>query len=94
MVNATGSQAGPMGSLVGVSIPIRPRRGQIAVTNAVAPLLHHCMITASYIAAKFDPSLAESAGQGLSMEQTENGNPQKTNCPAEPQCQWQSNYCP
>lgn len=74
VVNAAGSMAGLVSDMVGISMPVRPRRGQIVVTHAAHPVLKHCLISAKYIAAKYDPSLAHTAGQGISMEQAENGN--------------------
>ena len=44
------------------------------VTAACPPMLKHCMISAKYIAAKFDPEIALGSGEGISIEQTENGN--------------------
>jgi len=74
VVNAAGSMAGLVSQMVGIHMPIKPRRGQIVVTHAGRPILNHCLISAKYIAAKYDPALACSSGQGISMEQTENGN--------------------
>ena len=74
VVNAAGSMAGLISELVGISMPVQPRRGQIVVTHAGKPVLAHCLISAKYIAAKYDPSLADKAGQGISMEQADNGN--------------------
>lgn len=74
VVNAAGSMAGIISHMVGLYTPIKPRRGQIVVTHAGKPILNHCLISAKYIAAKFDPSLAGKSGQGISMEQTDNGN--------------------
>ena len=74
VVNAAGSLAAVISEMVDISMPVKPRRGQIVVTNASAPILHHNLISAKYIAAKFDPSLADKSGQGISMEQTKNGN--------------------
>ncbi len=74
VVNAAGSMAGLVSEMVGVSMPVQPRRGQIVVTHAEKPVLSRCLISAKYIAAKYDPSLAANAGQGISMEQAENGN--------------------
>jgi sarcosine oxidase subunit beta len=74
VVNAAGSMAGLVADMVDIAMPIRPRRGQIVVTQAAKPVLNHCLISAKYIAAKYDPSLAGKAGQGISMEQTDNGN--------------------
>ncbi len=74
VVNAAGSQAAQISNLVDIPIPIRPRRGQIVVTHAATPVLSCCLISAKYIAAKYDPALANKAGEGISMEQTDNGN--------------------
>jgi len=56
-----------------VEIPIRPRRGQIVVTEAYAPLLQRGLLSAKYIAAKYNPALAETGELGLSIEQTKSG---------------------
>jgi sarcosine oxidase subunit beta len=74
VVNATGAHAPEIGALVGIDIPIKPRRGQILVTETHPPMLSHCMISADYIAAKFNPEIAKKDGEGGSIEQTENGN--------------------
>ena len=74
VVNAAGAMAGLVSDMVGISIPVQPRRGQIVVIHAGKPVLNHCLISAKYIAAKYDPSLADKAGQGISMEQADNGN--------------------
>jgi glycine/D-amino acid oxidase-like deaminating enzyme len=74
VVNAAGSMAGLMSQMVGVHMPIKPRRGQIVVTHAGKSILKHCLISAKYISAKYNPALAGKSGQGISMEQTDNGN--------------------
>ena len=74
VVNAAGAMAGLIAQMVDIDLPIKPRRGQIVVTNAGKSILKHCLISASYIAAKYNPDLAGKSGQGISMEQTENGN--------------------
>lgn len=74
VVNAAGSMAGLISQMVGIHMPIKPRRGQIVVTHAGKSILKHCLISAKYIAAKYDPALAGKSGQGISMEQTDNGN--------------------
>ena len=73
VVNAAGSMADRVTRLVDIHMPVKPRRGQIVVTHAGTSVLNHCLISASYIAAKYDPSLA-GRSQGISMEQTDNGN--------------------
>ena len=74
IVNATGAYAAKIGKLVDLDIPIKPRRGQILVTEAAPQILRRGLLSAGYIAAKFDPSLAESQGVGISMDQTSSGN--------------------
>ena len=74
IVNAAGIYAPQIGKMIGLQIPIKPRRGQIIVTEACHPMLKHCLISAKYIAAKFNPDLTKGNGEGLSIEQTENGN--------------------
>lgn len=73
-VNAAGVHAPEIGDMVGVGIPIRPRRGQIIVTEACPPMVSHCLLSARYIAAKYDPGIATGERQGLSIEQTASGN--------------------
>lgn len=73
VINAAGARAPEVGRWLGLEIPITPRRGQILVTAAVPPLIRHCLISARYVAAKFDPEIARS-GMGFSVEQTDNGN--------------------
>jgi len=74
VVNAAGSMAGLVSDMVEIPMPVQPRRGQIVVTHAEKPVLNHSLISAKYIVAKYDPSLADKAGQGISMEQADNGN--------------------
>ena len=77
VINAGGSMAGKIAEMVDMHIPVQPRRGQIVVTSGGAGqirLLKQCLLSAKYIAAKYDPEIAAQAGQGVSMEQTDNGN--------------------
>lgn len=74
IVNAAGVYAPAIGRMAGLEIPIKPRRGQILVTGPAAPLISSCMLSATYIAAKFDPALAQGGGESVSMERTESGN--------------------
>lgn len=74
VVNAAGALAAEVGRLAGINIPITPRRGQVLVTAAVPPLLRHCLISAQYVAAKFNPDLAAQGGMGFSVEQSDSGN--------------------
>jgi len=74
VVNAAGVFAPTIGEMVRLAIPIKPRRGQILVTESAAPLLKRCILSAMYIAAKFNPKIAEAGGVGFAVEQTANGN--------------------
>ena len=74
VVNATGALAPEIGKMVGIELPIKPRRGQLLVTRAVQPMVRRCLLTANYIAAKFDPEIAKQGDQGVSVDQTSKGN--------------------
>lgn len=74
VVNAAGVYAPEIGKMVDLHIPITPRRGQLLVTEALPPFLNRCLLSAGYIAAKYDPGLAEGETIGISIEQTGNGN--------------------
>lgn len=73
VVNAAGVHATEIGKMIDVEIPIKPRRGQILVTEALPPLLTRGLLSAKYIAAKYTPALAETGELGVSIEQTKNG---------------------
>jgi glycine/D-amino acid oxidase-like deaminating enzyme len=73
VVNAGGVYASEIGALLDLEIPVRPRRGQLVVTEAVGPIISRCLLSAQYIAAKFNPALAQQGG-GISIEPTASGN--------------------
>jgi len=73
VVNAAGVFAPEIGRMVDLKIPIIPRRGQLLVTERCERIVNRCMLSAGYIAAKFNPELAGSEGEGLSLEQTASG---------------------
>ncbi len=63
-----------------IDLPIKPRRGQLLVTEPVEPVIRHVMLCARYIAAKYHPELLEGAqddamrlGVGMALEQTRDG---------------------
>jgi len=67
-------------SKIGVDLPIKPRRGQLVITEPVEPLISHVMLCSKYIAAKYHPELLENAhddatrlGVGMALEQTSEG---------------------
>jgi len=74
VVNATGVFAPEIGRMLGIEIPIKPRRGQLLVTEAQPGLLKPWLGSANYIAAKFNPRLAGKGAGGVSIDQTQSGN--------------------
>jgi len=74
VVNAAGAYAPEIGRMLGIKIPITPRRGQLLVTEARPGLLKPWLGSANYIAAKFNPQPADEGAGGVSMDQTQNGN--------------------
>ncbi|KJS86998.1 MAG: FAD-dependent oxidoreductase [Peptococcaceae bacterium BICA1-8] len=81
VINAAGAWAPIISKMVGQELPIEPRRGQIVVTEAVPALVMGDVLSAQYIAAKYNPdlsqketSLAKKLGVGLSLSQTKKGN--------------------
>jgi sarcosine oxidase subunit beta len=74
VVNAAGTFAPRIARMVGLEVPIEPRRGQLLVTESAPRLIRRVAISGRYILAKYDPDLAARKGEGLSMEQTASGN--------------------
>ena len=74
VVNACGVLAPGIGRMCGLELPIKPRRGQLLVTEAVEPQLTRALLSSRYIAAKFDPEIAAQSGGGCAIEQTASGN--------------------
>lgn len=76
VVLAAGAWSPGVGRLVGLDIPIRPRRGQIAISEPVAPFVRYPMLSAQYIVAKHHPETLRDAadarvrlGVGLALTQ-------------------------
>lgn len=59
VINCCGAWAPFLGKMVGLDIPIKPRRGQLVVVEQAAQVGHRKISEAHYIAAKFHPELAE-----------------------------------
>jgi len=81
VINAAGAWAPEIGKMAGLNLPITPRRGQIVITEPVAPFLKHVMLSAQYIVAKFHPDILKHAssrarqlGVGLALSQSKKGN--------------------
>jgi len=81
VVNAAGAWAPEIGKLIGIDIPIKPKRGQIIVTQQVPPLGATNAWSADYIAAKMNPQIIQrkpkkhrELGIGLALSQASSGN--------------------
>lgn len=81
VVIAAGAWSGQIGTLLGIDIPITPVKGQLAVTEQIAPIGETNCWTAAYIASKNDPSILvgrsdyeNKIGLGFSFTQTAEGN--------------------
>ena len=75
VVNAAGIWAPQIGRMLGLSLPITPRRGQILVSESLQPLLGKCLLSARYLSAKHQSAAQDTEqGGGVSMEQTGSGN--------------------
>lgn len=81
VVVACGVYSPEIARTVGVDLPIKPRKGQLIVTEQTAPIINQNLMCARYIALKHDPSLATTSsdpfyrlGVNLFMEQTSDGN--------------------
>lgn len=73
VINAAGPYGAKIASMVGLDIPLKPRKGEIMVTAPQKKVLNYPLMSATYIAAKYDPEIAK-AGTGFAVEQVENGN--------------------
>ncbi len=81
VVNCCGAWAPFLGKMVGLDIPIKPRRGQLVVVEQAAQVGHRKIFEAHYIFAKFHPELAEGTdsdilkyGVAFAFEPTVSGN--------------------
>ncbi|MEG1072843.1 MAG: FAD-binding oxidoreductase [Oscillospiraceae bacterium] len=81
VVDAAGAWAPQIGEMVGLNLPIKPRRGQIFITEAVAPFVDKCVLNARYIVAKHHPEMLKNdtselarLGVGISLTQSHKGN--------------------
>ena len=81
VINAAGAWAPFIGQMAGLEIPIKPRRGQVYITEAVPQFVHKGVINARYIVAKHHPELLKNdtskkakLGVGISLTQSFKGN--------------------
>ena len=74
VVNAAGVYAPIIGRMVGIDLPITPRRGQLVVTESVPRMVKGIMICSRYIMSKFNSHGANiPLGVGMALEQTRAG---------------------
>ncbi|MDD3656230.1 MAG: FAD-dependent oxidoreductase [Atribacterota bacterium] len=74
VVNAAGIYAPQIGAMVNLDIPIRPRRGQLLVTEEIPDIVNGVLCTSNYIACKYNPEIKNDDGAGLTVESTASGN--------------------
>ena len=78
VVDACGAWAGKVAALLGLELPIKPRKGQLAVTEPVGPFMKATLQCARYNVIKFRPDAVtdpavKRLGSSLSIEQTHAG---------------------
>lgn len=78
VVNACGSWAAKTAKMVGIDMPIKPRKGQLLVTEPIGPFMDCTLQCARYNVIKFRPETIKDEnvlklGSSLSIEQTESG---------------------
>lgn len=69
-----------LGAMLGLRLPVRPRRGELVVTERLADPPRHVLVSAKYLTAKADPEAAEASadplvrlGHGFLLETTAGG---------------------
>lgn len=77
---AAGVWSAELGSMVGLDIPVVPRRGELVVTDRLASPPRHILVSAKYLTAKADPEAAKTSpdplvrlGHGFVLETTATG---------------------
>lgn len=81
VINAAGAWAPQIGELIGIEIPIIPKKGQIAVTEQIPRIGETNVWSAEYIVSKLKPELGKKKsgiysklGIGFAFSQTSEGN--------------------
>ena len=78
IVDAAGAWAGKVAALAGIDLPIRPRKGQLLITEPIGPFLRATVQCAMYNVIKCRPETIKDPavlklGSSLSIEQQESG---------------------
>jgi len=81
IVLATGIYSNKLLSKINIQLSLKPRRGQVIVSEPIAPLLNHALLSGRYIAAKLYPEMLQDLNDPLNkmgiafgIEQTKSGN--------------------
>ncbi|MEW6189403.1 MAG: FAD-binding oxidoreductase [Actinomycetota bacterium] len=77
VINAAGVYAPVIAKMVGLDLPIIPRRGQVLVTEPLPEFVTRLLVDAGYITLKLAPDHRETddgLGLGFTLEQTTGGN--------------------
>lgn len=76
VINAAGAYAPQIGMMVGLNIPIIPRRGQDLVSEEAKDIVKGIICTSNYIGYKYNQEITDSNGAnaGLLVEPTASGN--------------------
>ncbi len=72
VVLSAGSWSPLLSESLCLNLPIKPRRGQIIVTEPIERALNHTVLSSKYIVAKYNVETGK--GEGLALEQTHHGN--------------------
>ncbi len=78
VVNAAGVWAPEIGKMVGLALPVVPRRGQLLVSEPMPPMVRGVVLAASYLLSKKMPPAGDTGGAkvagGANFFQTASGN--------------------
>ena len=78
VVNAGGMWAPDIGKMVGLEIPIRPRRGMLLITEPVPPVIRGSLNSAKYLMSKYSEGTGGKKGNeisgGFGLRTAKNGN--------------------
>ena len=74
VVNAAGCWAPRLVAPLGIELPIRPRRGQVLITERAPELLDPFLLSASYMTAKLGPGTGDGRNTAAAIAQARSGN--------------------
>ncbi len=77
VVNAAGPWSPKLAEMVGIDLPVEPRKGELLVTEAVPPTIRGVLISASYLLSKALPAAAADKSKmtaGMYAAQAHRGN--------------------